>query len=452
MILLDRFAQHARNRPDDIALREVCTGRTMSWSKLATEVNDLSSRLRQLPLPGPIILRCPNVLEYHIAFLGALLADRPIFPVAPDIADAELNRAIAICGARYTLTETLRAIEFPANGSSNATLIPDGPALLLQSSGTTGLPKIVLRDARAIDAAGQNIADALGISPNDRILATVPLCHSYGVEHGLLAPMLIGARVDLVRGFDMPAIARELSAGITLFPGVPSIFEMLANIRVSTATLRCAYAAGAPLPASVISSLAHNLGLRVGQIYGTTEFGSATFNDPHAVNFDPLSVGMLMRGVDARIDPNSLLSIRAPSMFTSYVGEPSPLTHDGFFSTGDLARRDDLGRLYITGRSKLLIDIGGLKVNPLEVEAVLASHPEVEIAIIVPVKVTDTISRLKALIVPRDPAHPPALEELRSYTRSQLTPYKVPRIFEIRNQLPRSATGKILRHLLVEAQ
>ncbi len=173
---------------------------------------------------------------------------------------------------------------------------------------------------------------------------------------------------------------------------------------MSLANLRCAYSAGAPLPASVTNLLRKHLALRVGQVYGTTEFGSATFNDPSFADFDPLSVGLPMPGVEARIDADSLLSVRAPAMFSRYLDGADCLTDDGFFCTGDLARWDDRGRLYITGRSKLLIDVGGLKVNPLEVEAVLEEHPDVAIAVVVPIKVTDTISRLKAIVVPRDPA------------------------------------------------
>jgi acyl-CoA synthetase (AMP-forming)/AMP-acid ligase II len=132
------------------------------------------------------------------------------------------------------------------------------------------------------------------------------------------------------------------------------------------------------------------------------------------------------------------------------VGEESE-SHlcDGFFLTGDLGRVDGHNRLTITGRLKLLIDVGGLKVNPLEVEEVLSQHPDVAACVVLPVRVSDTVSRLKAIIQPRHPDGPgPSPEALRRFARGRLTLYKVPRLFEVRKSLPRSPTGKILRNMV----
>ena len=98
-----------------------------------------------------------------------------------------------------------------------------GPALLLQSSGTTGLPKIVRRDARSLDAVAANMVEAIDFTAADRVLACVPLSHSYGLEHGLLAPIFAGATVHLAQGFDLASVRRELvESAITAFPAVPS--------------------------------------------------------------------------------------------------------------------------------------------------------------------------------------------------------------------------------------
>jgi acyl-CoA synthetase (AMP-forming)/AMP-acid ligase II len=138
-------------------------------------------------------------------------------------------------------------------------------------------------------------------------------------------------------------------------------------------------------------------------------------------------------------------------MMCGYVGDASPLTADGFFPTGDLARIDEHGNLFIIGRLKLLIDVGGLKVNPLEVEQTIEEHPAVGACVVVPMRLSETVFRLKAVVTPADPARPPSSDELRKFTRERLTTHKVPRVFELRETLPRSATGKVLRHLLVES-
>src|SRR5439155_11412386 len=211
-----------------------------------------------------------------------------------------------------------------------------------------------------------------------------------------------------------------------------------------------AYSAGGPLPASIFEKVRERFGVRIGQLYGATEIGSVTFANPADEYFDPASVGRPMSGVEPRVDGDGQLLVRATSMMSGYVGDDSPLTPDGFFPTGDLARIDVPGKLFITGRLKFLIDVGGLKVNPIEVEQAMAEHPAVAACVVVPMRLSETVFRLKAIVTPVDAARAPTVEELRAFARRRLSPHKVPRVFELREKLPRSPTGKILRHLLVE--
>src|SRR5690606_25385132 len=149
--------------------------------------------------------------------------------------------------------------------------------------------------------------------------------------------------------------------------------------------------------------------------------------------FSPASVGLAMRDVSIRIIPidadsdEGEVAIAAPSMFSGYVHE-QPALVDGHFATGDLGRLDAHGNLSITGRTRLLIDTGGLKVNPVEVESVLASHPDVAECVVLPMAQSQTVQRLRALVVPRDPAHPPTAEFIRQFARERLAAYKVPRV------------------------
>jgi acyl-CoA synthetase (AMP-forming)/AMP-acid ligase II len=298
------------------------------------------------------------------------------------------------------------------------------------------------------------MVDALGFGTGDQVLSCVPLCHSYGLEHGLLAPIFAGATVHLADGFDLERIRREIrESQITHFPAVPSVYEMLANVAgddAGFANLRVAYSAGGPLPITLYETLVRR-GLRVSQLYGATEVGSVTFTRGDERHFEPASVGRVMPGVELHVDGDGQLLVRARSMMTAYVGDASPLTPAGFFPTGDLARLDAHGNLFITGRLKLLIDVGGLKVNPMEVERAICEHPRVGACVVVPMRLSETVFRLKAVVTAIDPASPPTAEELRAFTRERLSAHKVPRVFELRETLPRSATGKVLRHLLVES-
>ncbi|MEA2709077.1 MAG: long-chain acyl-CoA synthetase [Phycisphaerales bacterium] len=396
------------------------------------------------------MLRCGNRCEYHVAFFAALSAGVVVFPVPPEINEREFSTLVAKCGAAAVIDETLNIHLLPHDDAA------DGPrdGLLLQSSGTTGLPKIVHRNSASLDAVAAQMVAAVGIEGGDRVLSCVPLCHSYGLEHGLLAPMFAGTTVHLADGFDIATVRSELAqSGITHFPAVPSVYEMLANVASDGAafpSLRVAYSAGGPLPITLFEKLRSQIGLAVSQLYGATEVGSVTFSHADETHFAAASVGRAIDGVELRVDDDGQLLCRAKSMMSAYLGDESPLTPDGFFPTGDLARIDNHGNLFITGRLKLLIDVGGLKVNPLEVEQTILEHPAVAACVVVPMRLSETVFRLKAVITPSDPERPPTTEALRKFVRDRLTIHKVPRVFELRATLPRSATGKILRHLLAE--
>jgi acyl-CoA synthetase (AMP-forming)/AMP-acid ligase II len=146
-------------------------------------------------------------------------------------------------------------------------------------------------------------------------------------------------------------------------------------------------------------------------------------------------------------DTEGQVAVAAPSMLSEYLETAGPALERGFLLTGDLGRLDTSGRLRLTGRLRLLIDVGGIKVNPAEVESVLAQHPAVREAVVLGVPFSDTTARLKALVVP-EPGCEVRPDELRRFAREHLIHYKIPRVIEIRTVMPRSATGKILRKVL----
>lgn len=484
--LIEQFERHCADAPDRIAVRQVeCAGtpaRSVSRGELSAWVNGFATRLAGVAPPGAVVLMCsPNQPEFAAAFLATLRAGLRAFPVSPEMAAPELvsaaerSGAVALIGdetsrnvLRGRVSDSIATEDVPSFANSSKRLGRAGDAgLLLLSSGTTGTPKIVFRDARSLDAVSEAMAHAIGFTESDDVLACVPLAHSYGLEHGLLAPAWAGSCVHLSRGFDLRAALREVTdTGVSIFPGVPFMFEMLAQHAREGSTfprLRRAYSAGGPLPRGVADAFAERLRVPVTQLYGATEIGSVTYSNPDAHGFDAGSVGRPMRGVDVKILAPDTLDVNAPlpageeghvavaaaSMLREYLGEPTLPTVDGYFLTGDLGRVDSSGNLTITGRIKLLIDVGGLKVNPLEVEAVLAQHPGVESCVVLPVPVSETVSRLRALVTPREGAtEPPAPASLRAFARERLAGYKVPRVFEIRDSLPKSPTGKILRHLV----
>ena len=483
--LLEALDRHARSDGAKRAAAPVggpsAESLTYAWLRDRTEA--LRLRLVDATGPGATTLLCyPNRPEYLAAYLGSLAAGRTVFPISPAASGAETVSAAERSGAAAAIVTgeappALRAaFQFVSplpeispsalllTGPAWRERVAEGPAMLLQSSGTTSRPKIVRRDGRSLDAVSRAMVRACGFTQDDHVLAAVPMCHSYGVEHGLLAPIFAGCCVHVCENFIPPNVLGELRSGsITIFPGVPFMFEMLCRATDHPfPALRRVYSAGGPLPRATSDEFRERCGLRIGQIYGATEIGSVTFNDPDRAPFDPASVGTPMQGVDIRIldteqprvdEPlpagsQGQIAITAPSMLCGYLDGETPPLLDGYYLTGDLGILNPRGELTLTGRLKLLVDIGGRKVNPSEVEAVLRQHPGVGACVVIPMRLSETVYRLKAVVTPSGPESALSAEGLRQFCRQRLSSYKVPRVFEMRDALPTSASGKVLRRLV----
>ncbi len=489
--LFHRIEHHAQNRGDALALVELnsvggCC-REINYCELIDDVHALSTLFTPyMSTPQVVIVSLPNNIATVLISLAIRQAGGIAFPVDGGITLAELERIVVACGARLAVGDRKSTPKLESAGLSTFNAQDGGdvdslfsgvfelpptvdwidvPGLMLQSSGTTGGPKIVYRDAQSLDAVARNVAHSVRLTPEDRVLGLVPVSHSYGMENAFTGPLWAGACVHLLQGFDVGVVQGQLEmGGITVFPGVPAIFEMLASRGVGATypALRCAYSAGAILPQSVFDAFFAHCGIRLGQLYGATEIGSVTFNNPDDSEHDPTSVGMGMKDAEIRTvapkasNADSHLAageegevlVRAASMMRGYVDvDESPFV-DGFFRTGDLGRLDERGRLTITGRMKLLIEVGSLKVNPLEVEDVIKSHAAVRDCIVMPLHITATINRIRALVELNEGFSENVLPTIREHAQDKLSPHKIPRRIDVVGQFPRSPTGKVLRQLL----
>jgi long-chain acyl-CoA synthetase len=250
----------------------------------------------------------------------------------------------------------------------------------------------------------------------------------------------------------------------TIFPGVPFNFRLLAELdaRTDLSALRLCYSAGTALPESAFGGFLDRYGIPVRQLYGCTEAGVMTINvDPDPVA-TAASVGTPAHGVTVKVvdDEDTPLpagevgevAVASPALTRGYADMDDlnrEVFRDGSYFTGDLGRLDDEGRLFITGRKKLLIEVAGHKVDPIEVEDVLVAHPKVREAVVVGVKGrVEGEEVVRAAIVPRDDDCEP--RELIEFCRQRLANFKVPQVVEFREEIPKSPLGKILRKYLIE--
>jgi len=474
--VIEGLERAARERPTGVAVREWTAGelgRSFTWAELRAAAAALADRSSPGGRPpGSVLVCCGNRFEALVGIVGGLWAGGQVAPVAPESTPFELRELCKSVGARVAIgtgealaalsgeVEDRISLDEVSAGARSAALAPaggGGGAILLRSSGTTGPPKIVRRLAPALDVVGRNCRRAIGVDGDDVLLLAIPVYHSYGIDMGILTGLQAGSALELHDRFDATSVRTALMSGeASVFPAVPVMLDALGRATpaaVSPPRLRRVVSAGSPLSPEVAARFTRAFGVPVGQIYGATEFGSVAYNDPDAWDADrdgpfrPECVGRPFPGVRVRLDGEQV-HVAAESMLDAYLDDPEPPTRDGFLDTGDLGRVDAEGRVYLTGRRKLMIDVGGLKVNPLEVEAILARHPAVRDVVVVPIPYSSTASRLKAIVIP-EPDASLDREEIRAFAREHLIHYKVPRSFEIRTDVPRSPTGKILRQALM---
>ena len=477
----------ASAHPDRVAL--VHGHERLTYRELRERVERLAGALAARGVgPGdPVALVLPNEPAFPIAFLAILRAGAVAVPLNPAFKEAELEFHFRECDVRAIVADARSAELCTAIASRMAGTVevlvdldgegpapagassPDDDAVFQYSSGSTGRPKRVPRTHRHLRAEADAYVAATGMTADDVVFCVIPLHHTYGMGCCLLAAVRSGATLVLFddpnpfllqRGRALELLERERA---TIFPAVPFTFRLLAEAGedADLSSLRLCFSAAAALPRATFDAFHARFGVPVRQLYGTTEAGCVTVNldaDPHATAG---SVGRPLEGVELQVvddagqplDPGRVGEIlfASTAMTPGYSGLDElnrEAFRDGSFVSGDRGRMDEEGRLFITGRRKLLIDVRGDKVDPIEIEDVLAVHPKVEQVVVVGVDSgVEGEQLVKAVVVPAGEC---GERELIRYCRERLADYKVPQRVEFLDEIPLSAAGKVLRKYLID--
>ena len=305
------------------------------------------------------------------------------------------------------------------------------------TSGTGGAPKFVQFDRRAIDAAVASSASALGASADDRWLCCLPLAHVGGLLV-LLRAVLLGAPVTIHAGFDTAAVAAERGSAFTSL--VPTMLGRLVAAGAALSAFRAILVGGAHLSPDLRAS-AERAGASVVETYGLTETCGGVVYD-----------GVPLPGTEMRIDSEGGVELRGPTLMRGYRFDASAttaaFTEDGWLRPGDAGEIDCDGRLHVVGRFDDLINTGGEKVWPDEVEAALREHPGVRDVAAGGRPDPEWGQRVAVWVVPADPSDPPSLDELRAFVARTLPRHAAPRELTLAERLPRTASGKLRRAAL----
>ncbi|MFN4293894.1 MAG: long-chain-fatty-acid--CoA ligase [Thermoflexales bacterium] len=354
---------------------------------------------------------------------------------------------------------------------------PDDVALFQYTGGTTGVPKAAMLTHRNLVCNTTQVRAWLtsGVEGGEKVMAAIPFFHVYGMTVCMLYGVAMAAELVIVpnpRPIEnvMRIISKERC---TIYPGVPAMYIGIVNNpnvgRYDLKSVKACISGSAPLPVEIQKRFNAITGGRLVEGYGLTEASPVTHCNPEFNENRAGSIGLpfpdteaklvdLVTGADLPMDGNlemiGELCVRGPQVMKGYWNRPDETARaidaDGWLHTGDIARMDADGYFYIVDRKKDMINVGGLKVLPRDVEEVLFTHPAVLEAAVVgvphPARGDDTLT---AFVVLKPEASVTA-DALKEFCRQHLAPYKIPRVIEFRKELPKTQVGKVLRRVLVE--
>jgi malonyl-CoA/methylmalonyl-CoA synthetase len=467
---------HERDR--EPALR--VAGRGLTYGDLRGAAGAVARRISGAERVG---VWAESTLEACVGIVGSLAAGAAVVPVSPKLGEAERRHVLEdsspelLFGApeeavadldhppRLARVDTSDRAELPLDE-----LDPEHPALIVYTSGTTGMPKGAVLPRRSVASNLDALAEAWEWTDADRLTHALPLFHVHGLVLGTLGPLRRGGELQHLGRFDPAALADALEGGATMVFGVPTMYHRLAERAADDSRLAAALgrprllvSGSAPLPAPDFDRIKELTGQAIVERYGLTETLMNT-----AVRADgerrPGYVGTPLPGVDVRLvaddgtdvevsDDETIgeVAVRGPNLFTGYLNRPdatAEAVRDGWFFTGDLAARAPDGYWRIVGRrSTDLIKTGGYKVGAGEVETALLGHPAVAEAAVVAAPDEDLGERIVAFVVAGD-GSAPAADELIDHVARQLAPHKRPREVRFVDSLPRNAMGKVMKKKL----
>lgn len=467
-------------------------GSTVSYEELLRWSEALSGQLeRHHRIEGrKVALVLPNSAAFVAAFFAVSRAGGIVAPLSMEYRSQELKYYLtdidptAIFVNTTAVNQVRDAIEslarrpslFLLNGPGRCETVSLGdaqssaspfrancPLLLLYTSGSTGQPKRVVRTHTQVRTETETLQSLFSVSATDRFLGATPFCHVNGLVRSMLTATLAGATLYPVREFSRRTILQLISKErLTFFGGVPQMFILLAQTpprdAVDLSSLRVVFSSSAPLSAPDNREFHRAYGVPIRQLYGSTETGTISYNDNPDIEAHLASVGRPLPGVTvAVVDHGGTqltagmegeLVVSSPFAITFYDGNEAATRksfRDGFYLTGDLGRVDTQGYVTLSGRKSLMINRGGYKVNPYEVEEAIRRYPKIADVVVLgaPGPYGDDV--IRCVIVPAEPC---TAEEIVLYCRSQIAAYKIPSRIEFRESLPKTATGKIRRESL----
>ncbi len=482
-MLLEPFLKHVHDKPGENAVIDDRGAQT--YGSLGATAAGLSQLIARETACEKVGILLPASSMFVASFYGALLAGKSVVPINFLLSRPQIEHMVRDSGIDTILTAQPFAEKFnylpaklidlsqmPTNCAASLPASPkemadDATAVLLYTSGTSGMPKGVPLTQKNLSICVKGCIELVFQGSNHHFLGLAPLFHSTGFTGTLLAPIQLGAPVTYLGRFSPAATAKTIKEQkCDIVIGVPAMYGAMLSLKsvvpddfAHTYALICG---GEPLPGNIRIAFEQKFGKPLLQGYGLSETcGPIAVNTPQAHREG--SVGRLIPLGRVRIvDENNRslgpgetgeIQLGGPSIMHGYLHLPEAsreaLTDDGFFRTGDLGHVDAEGYLFITGRAKDMIIVSGEKLAPRELEEMLIKLPTVAEAAVVGKKDESRGEVPVAFVVARE-GHTVDANALREHLKSHDVPnWKLPREIHVVDSLPRSPTGKVLKRDLV---
>ena len=475
--------QAAATHGDDVYLADARGRAQLTYSGLLDVVRETERRLDDAGLPrgARINVRLGDPLDYATALVALIAAGRVAVPLDPGAPDTEVARVIGVARPSGMVTSRAAAADEDPVGAGGEAGQPfgitafdlsplatraDGGGIFLCTSGTTGTPKGILLREEQLAYVASSVVEAHRLDRSDRGYCSLPLFHVNAEVVGLLATLRAGAYLAVDRKFSRRGFWDMINADrITWFNAVPAIISILSMDPPADPPkeLRFVRSASAPLPLASLERFQKALGVPIIETYGMTEAASMITANPLDGPRKPGSAGK-PAGSEVRIaspagDPASAgdigrVQIRGAGVITAYAsgGRPGAFDDDGWLDTGDLGYLDADGYLFLVGRSDDVINRGGEKIYPREIEEILLAQPGVRSAAVIGALDEVLGERPVAYVVPDGAAVADEVAALlRAVCAERLPRHKQPSEFWLVDEMPLGPTGKISRRLLKES-
>jgi acyl-CoA synthetase (AMP-forming)/AMP-acid ligase II len=407
-MLYQRWRRLARDRGNEVALRELSSGRHWSFAELA--------RLGAAPGAdsGPIVYPQGHSVEFIFAVLRAWRHDAVLCPLEPEQKPPQVGPPPARC--RHLKT----------------------------TSATTGAPRVIAFRAEQLAADAANIVATMGLRPDWPNLGIISMAHSYGFSN-LVLPLLLHGIPLVLAPSPLPEAVRgaaECESALTL-AAVPALWRAWHEAGAIPRNVRLAISAGAPLPLRLERAVFDAIGLKIHNFYGASECGGIAYDATAAPRADDTCVGTPMQNVQLALDQGGRLGVRSGAVGETYWPDADDTLGAGCFQTGDLARLEG-GRVYLCGRLNDQINVAGRKVSPAAIEEALREHPAVSECLVFGVLREDA-NRTDSIVACVVTEGKGDSGELRQFLLRKLPAWQVPRDWWFVESLAPNPRGKLSR-------